>query len=64
MRENTLTQKSWAQCDLDEVLDAVRVVDAGQLDDDLVRALPLDERLRDAKAVDPARSTFVAGSPA
>ena len=39
--------------DLDELLDPLGVVDAGQLDDDLVRALPLDERLGDAESVDP-----------
>ena len=39
--------------DLDQVLDPLGIVDAGQLDDDLVGALPLDERLGDAELVDP-----------
>ena len=38
--------------DLDEVLDPLGVVDAGELDDDPLRALPLDERLGDAELVD------------
>ncbi len=38
--------------DLDELLDPVGVADAGQFDDDPVRALSLDERLGDAELVD------------
>ncbi len=45
--------------DLDQLLDAVGVVDAGQLDDDLVVALPLDEGLGDAQAVDAVVDRFL-----
>ena len=37
----------------DQLLGALRVLDAGQLDDDLVRALRLHRRLGDAELVDP-----------
>ena len=39
--------------DLDQVLDPLRVGDARELDDDPLRALPLDQRLGDAELVDP-----------
>ena len=36
----------------DQLLGALRILDAGQLDDDVVVALPLDDRLGDAELVD------------
>ena len=37
----------------DQLLRALRVLDAGELDEDLVISLPLDGRLGDAELVDP-----------